>query len=179
MNTLTTSLEFSHFPVMLNEVIKVSSPKKDELVLDCTVGGGGYSKKFLQFPNIKVIGIDRDASVISIADKLKKKFPQRFKFYQLRFSQLDKILEKEVDTIIFDLGLSSIQLNNLKRGFSFKSKDKLDMSMGLSTISAQDVINNLSETKLKLIIKILGEEKAHKIAKNIVKARSKKDYKSR
>ena len=175
MNTLTTSLEFSHFPVMLNEVIKVSSPKKDELVLDCTFGGGGYSKKFLQFPNIKVIGIDRDASVISIADKLKKKFPQRFKFYQLRFSQLDKILEKEVDTIIFDLGLSSIQLNNLKRGFSFKSKDKLDMSMGLSTISAQDVINNLSETKLKLIIKILGEEKeAHKIAKNIVKARSKK-----
>ena len=175
MNTLTTSLEFSHFPVMLNEVIKVSSPKKDELVLDCTFGGGGYSKKFLQFPNIKVIGIDRDASVISIADKLKKKFPQRFKFYQLRFSQLDKILEKEADTIIFDLGLSSIQLNNLKRGFSFKSKDKLDMSMGLSTISAQDVINNLSETKLKLIIKILGEEKeAHKIAKNIVKARSKK-----
>ena len=121
-----------------------------------------------------MIGIDRDASVISIADKLKK-FPQRSKFYQLRFSQLDKILEKEVDTIIFDLGLSSIQLNNLKRGFSFKSKDKLDMSMGLSTISAQDVINNLSETKLKLIIKILGEEKeAHKIAKNIVKARSKK-----
>ena len=68
MNTLTTSLEFSHFPVMLNEVIKVSSPKKDELVLDCTFGGGGYSKKFLQFPNIKVIGIDRDASVISVAD---------------------------------------------------------------------------------------------------------------
>ena len=72
MNTLTTSLEFSHFPVMLNEVIKVSSPEKDELVLDCTFGGGGYSKKFLQFPNIKVIGIDRDASVISIAYKLKK-----------------------------------------------------------------------------------------------------------
>ena len=77
-----------------------------------------------------------------------------------------------MDTIIFDLGLSSIQLNNLKRGFSFKSKDKLDMAMGLTDFSAQEVVNNLSETQLKLIIKTLGEEKeASKIAKNIVKAR--------
>ena len=75
--------------------------------------------------------------------------------------------------MVFDLGLSSIQLKNLKRGFSFKSKDKLDMSMGLSDISAEEVVNNFSEHKLKLIIKILGEEKdASKIAKNIIKARS-------
>ena len=68
-----------------------------------------------------------------------------------------------------------IQLNNLKRGFSFKSNDELDMSMGMSNISAKEVINNSSEKKLKLIIKILGEEKeASKIAKNIVLARSKK-----
>ena len=175
MKIQAPSLELSHFPVMLNEVIQVSSPKKGELFLDCTFGGGSYSEKLLQFPNTKVIGIDRDATVVSIAEKLQRKFPYRFKFYQSKFSQIDKILNKAVDTIIFDLGLSSIQLNNLKRGFSFKSKDKLDMSMGLSTISAQEVINNLSEAKLKLIIKILGEEKeAHKIAKNIVKARSEK-----
>ena len=75
--------------------------------------------------------------------------------------------------MVFDLGLSSIQLTNFKRGFSFKSKDKLDMSMGLSDISAEEVVNNFSEDKLKLIIKILGEEKdASKIAKNIIKARS-------
>ena len=74
---------------------------------------------------------------------------------------------------MFDLGLSSIQLNNMDRGFSFKSKKKLDMSMGLTSISAEEVINNLSPEKLKSIIKILGEEKdASKIVKNIIKSRS-------
>ena len=108
--------------------------------------------------------------MLSIAQNLEKKFKKRFKFYQVKFSQINTIFNKNVDTVIFDLGLSSIQLNNLKRGFSFKSSDKLDMTMGLSNISAQDVVNNLSENELKLIIKILGEEKeASRIAKNIVK----------
>ena len=93
----------------------------------------------------------------------------------MKFSQVDKIIKGNADIIIFDLGLSSIQLNDFKRGFSFKSKEKLDMTMGLTNLSAQEVINNLSEAKLKLIIKILGEEKeANIIAKNIVIARSEK-----
>ena len=74
--------------------------------------------------------------------------------------------------LLFDLGLSSIQLNNLKRGFSFKSKDSIDMSMGLSNFSAAEVLNNFSERKLRSIIKVLGEERdASRIAKNIVKSR--------
>ena len=175
MNTLNSSLEFSHYPVMLNEVIKISNPIKGGLFLDCTFGGGGYSRELLKFPKTKVIGIDRDSAVISIAKKLEKKFKNRFQFYQSKFSQIDKILRNHVDTIIIDLGLSSIQLNDFKRGFSFKSKDKLDMNMGLANKSAQEVINNMSETQLKLVIKILGEEKdATRIAKNIVKARSEK-----
>ena len=175
MNTLKSSLEFSHFPVMLSEIIEISSPSKGGLFLDCTFGGGNYSKALLQFNKTKVIAIDRDKAVNSIAKNFKKKFRERFDFYQEKFSRLDKILNQKVDTIIFDLGLSSIQLNDLKRGFSFKSKDKLDMSMGLSMNSAQEVINNLTETQLKLIIKIFGEEKeASIIAKNIVKARSEK-----
>ena len=175
MNTLKSSLEISHFPVMLSEIIEISSPSKGGLFVDCTFGGGNYSKALLQFNKTKVIAIDRDKAVNSIAKSLKKRFRERFDFYQEKFSRLDKILNKKVDAIIFDLGLSSIQLNDLKRGFSFKSKDKLDMSMGLSMNSAQEAINNLSETQLKLIIKILGEEKeASIIAKNIVKARSKK-----
>ena len=122
-----------------------------------------------------MIGIDRDFSVHSNVEKLQRKFGDRFKFYQRRFSQLDRVLKDCVDVIIFDLGLSSIQLNNLKRGFSFKSKDRLDMTMGLSEISAEDVINNLSENNLKKIIKVLGEEKeASAIAKNVVKNRIKK-----
>ncbi len=175
MNTQKSSLEFSHFPVMLSEVIKVSSPTEGGLFVDCTFGGGGYTSNLLKFPKTTVIGLDRDPSVISIAKKIEKKFQSRFKFYQLKFSQIDQILKNNVDTIIFDLGLSSIQLNNLKRGFSFKSKDKLDMTMGISDLSAQDAINNLSEIDLKLIIKILGEEnEASNIAKNIVKARLEK-----
>ena len=175
MNTQKPSLEFSHFPVMLNEIIEISSASRGGVFIDCTFGGGGYSKELLKYPKTKVIGLDRDTYIISIAKKLEKKFDKRFKFYQLKFSQIDKLIKEYVDGIIFDLGLSSIQLNNLKRGFSFKSKEDLDMSMGLSDTSAKDTVNNLSEIQLKLIIKILGEEKdASKIAKNIVRERSKK-----
>ena len=176
MKNQTTSLEFSHFPVMLSEIIDISSPSKGGFFVDCTFGGGGYTKEILKFPNTRVIGLDRDATVLSIAKKLKKRFKKRFNFYQLRFSQIDKILNNDqVDGIIFDLGLSSIQLKDFKRGFSFRSKENLDMTMGLSNISAQEVVNNLSEPQLKLIIKILGEEKeASIIAKNIVRARTEK-----
>ncbi len=177
MKTQKSSLEFYHFPVMLSEVLKVSSPDKGGLFIDCTFGAGGYSKAILKFPNTKVIGIDRDKTVVPLAKSFENKFQNRFEFLNLKFSELDKLSENNnfADNIIFDLGLSSIQLNNLKRGFSFKSKEKLDMKMGLSDISAQDVVNKLSETKLKLIIKTLGEEKeASKIAKNIVLARAEK-----
>ena len=175
MKTLTSSLETSHFPVMLNEVINISSPKKGGFFVDCTFGGGGYSKSILEYPKTKLIGIDRDKSVTFIAKKLEKKFKNRFQFFQVKFSQIDKILKENADTIIFDLGLSSLQLKNLSRGFSFHSQDKLDMTMGLSDFSAVEVVNNLSEIQLKSIIKILGEEQEAKIiAKSIVKARSNK-----
>ena len=175
MKTQKLSLEFSHFPVMLNEVTQISLANKGGLFVDCTFGGGSYSTALLKFPKTRVIAFDRDSAVVPIAENLKKKFQNRFKFHQIRFSQLDKVLINGADAFIFDLGLSSIQLKNLKRGFSFKSKDKIDMTMGLSDISAQEAINNLSEKDLKLIIKILGEEKdASRIAKNIVKTRSTK-----
>ena len=175
MKTQKSSLVSTHYPVMLSEVIKISSPSQGGLFVDCTFGGGNYSNALLEFPKTKVIGIDRDSEAVFIASQLEKKFKKRFEFYRVKFSQVDNILKNYADTIIFDLGLSSIQINNLSRGFSFKSKDKLDMSMGLSNISAQDVVNNLCESQLKLIIKTLGEEKeASKIAKNIALARSKK-----
>ena len=175
MNNHTSSLEFSHFPVMLNEVIKISSPLKGGMYIDCTFGGGGYSKHLLKFPTVKVKGLDRDSKVKILGKNLEKKFPKRFKFYQTTFSQIENVIDHNADTIIFDLGLSSIQLNDLERGFSFNSTKKLDMAMGLNKISAQDAINNLSELDLKLIIKILGEEKeATRIAKNIVKFRNEK-----
>jgi len=175
MNNHISSLEFSHFPVMLNEVVKISSPSKGGKFIDCTFGGGGYSREILKFPKTYVQAIDRDKKVFSIAEELEFKFPKRFKFYQKKFSQLDSISKDYVDTIIFDLGLSSIQLDDLSRGFSFKSDKNLNMSMGLNKISALDAVNNLSEVDLRAVIKILGEEKeAFKIAKNIVRYRSEK-----
>ena len=168
MKTQTPSLEFSHFPVMLSEIIKISSPHKGGIFVDCTFGGGGYTKALLKFPKVKIIGIDRDNASIPFAKEVEKNFNKRFEFYNLKFSQIDKIIKKNVDVIIFDLGLSSIQLKNLKRGFSFKSKEKLDMNMGFSNLSAEDAVNNLSQEELKLVIKILGEEKeASIIARNI------------
>jgi 16S rRNA (cytosine1402-N4)-methyltransferase len=176
MKTTILSLEKKHFPVMLDEVIQTCLPvKKNKLIIDCTFGGGGYSKELLKFPNIKVIALDRDKSAISRAKFLKKIHPKQFTFYNEKFSNLDKIIKKEEnpDVIIFDLGLSTFQLQDYSRGFSFKSKERIDMQMGLSETSAEDVINTLDEKNLKLIIKILGEEReASRIAKNIIKARA-------
>jgi len=179
MKTTTSSLEKKHFPVMLNEVIQNCLPiNKNHLVIDCTFGGGGYSKELLKIPNIKVIALDRDKSAISRAKHLEINFPTQFTFHNEKFSNLDKIVKKEnkPDIIIFDLGLSTFQLQDFSRGFSFKSNERIDMQMGLSENSAEDVINNLDEKNLKLVIKILGEEhEAGRIAKNIIKARANKD----
>jgi len=168
-----SSSELPHFPVMLDEVIKICSPDKGGIYIDCTFGGGGYSKKILKFSKTKVIALDRDKFILNISKELEKKYPNRFFFHQKKFSEVNAVVGDQLaDAVVFDLGLSSIQLNNLERGFSFNSKETLDMSMGLSTISAEGVVNNFSEQTLKSIIKILGEEKdASRIAKNIIKTR--------
>ena len=172
----TSSSDYSHFPVMLDDVIKICSPKRGGVYLDCTFGGGSYSKELLNFSETKVIALDRDRFIRKISKQIEIKYPNRFFFYQQKFSELDTVVGNQlVDAVVFDLGLSSIQLNNLERGFSFNSKGKLDMSMGLGNISAAEVLNNFTEQKLKSIIKILGEEKeASKIAKNIVRKRIEK-----
>ena len=179
MNNQTSSLEFSHFPVMLNEVLKITSASKGGKFIDCTFGGGNYSKEILKFSRTSVEAFDRDKKTLSIAKRLEKEFPQRFIFFQIKFSQIDTVSNDSVDAIIFDLGLSSIQLDDLSRGFSFRSKNSLDMSMGLNKSSALDAINSLSEKELKSVIKILGDEKdASRIAKNIVRHRNVKKIKN-
>jgi len=160
MNNSNLSPEYSHFPVMLNEVIKICSPEEGGNFLDCTFGGGGYSKAILNFPKTKVIALDRDKVAILKASRLKELYSNRFTFHHEKFSNLDKVIsENYIDKIIFDLGISSFQLLDMSRGFSFKSKDKIDMNMGLSSISAEEIINNYEENDLKLIIKIFGDEK--------------------
>ncbi len=170
-----TSLEGKHLPVMINEVIKICNPINGGNFMDCTFGAGGYSKEILKFQDTKVVALDRDNQVIEIANKLKNKFQSRFIFHNKKFSKLDLVSTSKFDAVIFDLGLSSIQLDDLSRGFSFKSKNELNMSMGQTERSAKKILNTYSSQDLKDILKTFGdEEEASKISKNIVKERTKK-----
>ena len=177
MNQISSSKNFDHYPVMLEQVLKICAPEKGGLFVDCTFGSGGYSNAILSFPETKVIALDRDLSTQKYVESTKKNYKNRFSFYNIKFSELNKAISKntKVDSIIFDLGLSSLQIANLQRGFSFKSKGKPDMRMGLNSISAKDVLNNFDLKTLKDIFKLLGEEQeGSRIASNIVKERKKK-----
>tara|TARA_B100001996_G_scaffold227569_1_gene175279 strand:- start:8388 stop:9404 length:1017 start_codon:yes stop_codon:yes gene_type:complete len=167
----TMSLDVKHYPVMLNQILSILTPQHGGTFLDCTFGAGGYSSAILGYPNTKVVAIDRDKNVSSLAEQIKKKFPKRFKFINDKFSNLDQIKDLKIKPqgIIFDLGFSTHQMKDYTRGFSFDSPAPLDMRMGKNATSALDVINNFTEESLALIFKKLGEEKdSKKIAKEIV-----------
>ena len=174
------SLDMSpHHPVMLNEVVASIKQTKKSTIVDCTFGCGGYSQKILEtFPSLQVIAIDRDPSVKKFAEILEKKFKNRFEFINDRFSNLEKIIDQCGDDIgyfIFDFGISSFQLDDYSRGFSFNSEVKLDMRMGKNKISAYEIVNEAPLEDLNSIIKIFGEDNDHKrIAKEIVNARQAK-----
>ena len=172
-----TSTANQHFPVMLKEVVKICSPEKGGNFIDCTFGGGSYSEELLKYPKTNIIALDRDSFVKTKAEKISKNFPKRFTFFNEKFSNLNNILDKnfKADGIIFDLGLSNFQIKDLKRGFSFKSENEIDMNMGLGNTSGEKVLNELNEKNLKDILKIFGKEKeASKIVKNIIKERKNK-----
>ena len=168
MNATMELEKTKHYPVMLNQVLSIISPQHGGTFIDCTFGGGGYSKEILKFPDTKVIAIDRDKITKKYANILLKEFPDRFNFYQEKFSNLNRISKEKVDIkgIIFDLGLSSLQLADKERGFSFESEDFLNMEMGINKYSAYDVVNSIDKETLALIIKVLGEEKDGKIIAN-------------
>ena len=148
-----------HYPVLLNEVINIITPQNGGTFIDCTFGQGGYSKKMLEYPNTKVVAIDRDKNSQHIASDLKK-FEDRFSFHNIKFSQIkDLNLKDEIKGIIFDLGYSINQIKDLSTGLSFDSKGELNMKMGLNDFSAKDVINKLDQKELGQIFKYFGEEK--------------------
>ena len=166
-----------HYPVLLNEVINIITPQNGGTFIDCTFGQGGYSKKILEYPNTKVIAIDRDKNSTQIALDLKKRFKERFSFHNIKFSQIkDLNLKDEIKGIIFDLGYSLTQIKDLSTGLSFDSKGELNMKMGLNDFSANDVINKLDQKELEQIFKYFGEEKNSKlVSKKIVLERQKKN----
>ena len=165
-----------HYPVLLNEVINIITPQNGGTFIDCTFGQGGYSRKILEYPNTKVIAIDRDKNSLHVASDLKKKFKERFSFYNIKFSQIKELnLKDEIKGIIFDLGYSLNQVKDPPTGLSFDSKGELNMKMGLNDFSAKDVIDKLDQKELEQIFKYFGEEKNSKlISKKIVLERQKK-----
>ena len=164
-----------HYPVLLNELISIITPQYGGTFIDCTFGQGGYTKKILSYQNTQVIALDRDLESKKKADKISKEFLDRFIFKNKKFSQLDdlKIKNTNVRGIIFDLGYSTTQIKDPKKGLSFNSLGDLNMQMGLNDFSAKEAINRLDEKDLEKIFKFFGEEKyAKKIASSIVKQRS-------
>ena len=163
---------YSHIPVMLDEVIDVLSPENGKIYVDCTFGTGGYSQAILQKADCILHAIDRDDNAFSYAQELKERFPTSFIFHHDKFSNLAQLGVKEADGIIFDIGVSSPQLDNPERGFSFAKEGKLDMGMGLNDLSAKDIVNGFSESDLADLIYEYGEEPfSRKIAKAIVNVR--------
>lgn len=170
-------MEFKHQSVLLKEVLKYFQLGKDSIFVDGTLGGGGHAKAILEKTPGRVIGIDQDLEAIFAAKENLDAFKDHVEFVHDNYSNLPKILKskgiEKVDGILLDLGVSSYQLDNKDRGFSFLADAPLDMRMNQSeTESATDIINNYSETDLAgIFYDYGGERNSRKIAKNIVEAR--------
>ncbi|MBN9543786.1 MAG: 16S rRNA (cytosine(1402)-N(4))-methyltransferase RsmH [Alphaproteobacteria bacterium] len=165
-----------HIPVLLKEVIEFASPLKGKRAIDCTFGFGGYTKAMLAEKAI-VLGIDQDPSVAPFADKVSKEY-KGFKFAKGNFEDLKQIAHREdfipADVIVMDIGVSSMQIDNAERGFSFQKDGPLDMRMGDKGKSAFDVVNYYREEDLaNVIYNYGGERKSRRIAARIIAERKK------
>jgi len=178
------SLEFKHIPVMSEDIDKILTPYKSGVYIDCTFGGGSITREILSKKNTKVISIDRDNFVETFSKEIGKEYNNRFEFIIDRFSNLENILkernlQKVPVAIIFDLGLSSFQIDNPKRGFSYRQDGLLKMTMGKNNITAHDIVNKLDLKDLRNIFNLFGEDKdSGLIAKLIVQKRQDKEINS-
>lgn len=161
-----------HFPVMLKEVLAAMNPQDGETYVDATFGNGGYTEALLKAADCKVIALDRDPNVKARADELRAKYGNRFEFRAGQFSHFSELVTEPVNGAVFDIGVSSMQLDNGERGFSFSKDAPLDMRMSCSGTSAADLVNSLAENDLADLIYKYGEErKSRQIASKIVEAR--------
>ncbi len=168
-----------HKPVLFDEVMDNIITDKDAVYVDCTLGGGGHTEGILEnsSKNSKVVAIDQDVQAIEFAKKRLEKYANKLQIFQDNFRNIDTAVYlagfEKVDRILMDIGVSSNQLDNAKRGFSYRFEARLDMRMDSNLkISAYEVINNFSEKDLANIIYKYGEEpKSRKIAKKIVEYR--------
>lgn len=165
-----------HISVLLNEVLTALSPVDGDVIVDGTFGAGGYSRAILEAADCTVYGIDRDPRAIAIARKMEAEFDGRLKVLEGCYSDMVGLLAAEgvtaVDGVALDIGVSSMQIDEAERGFSFMKDGPLDMRMSQQGRTAADIINESAEEDLADIFYKYGEErKSRPIAKAIVKAR--------
>lgn len=160
-----------HLPVLLAEVMTALDPKDGEIYVDGTYGGGGYALRVLQAADCKLYGIDRDLDAITRAERMAEEQPRLVPLLG-RFGEMDALLLNngvtEVDGVMLDIGVSSFQIDQSARGFSFMRDGPLDMRMGQTGPSAKDVINLMSAEDLTAIIRQLGEERQAKRIANVI-----------
>jgi len=165
-----------HAPVMVNEVVAALVPEDGKVFVDGTFGAGGYSRALLNAANCAVWGIDRDPLAQQLGAQLSEEFAGRLTVLGGRYGDMQDLLGtvgvRQIDGIALDLGISSMQVDDPNRGFSFATDGPLDMRMESTGLAAADVVNQLAEAELADIIYRYGEERAsRRIAKAIVKTR--------
>lgn len=166
-----------HQPVLIREVLEALAPTHGETILDGTFGAGGYTRAILESADCKVVALDRDPTVEPFAQTLTEEFGDRFCFIAGTFADMLDILAErgieKIDGVVLDIGVSSMQLDQAERGFSFRENGPLDMRMSREGLSAYDIVNSYSESQIADILFHYGEERAaRKIAKKIVEARA-------
>jgi len=177
-------MDFKHISVLLNETIDGLNINPDGIYVDGTLGGGGHAYEVCKRLSDKgrLVGIDQDGEALEAAREHLKEFEDKITLVRSNYCEIDTILKDldidKVDGIVLDLGVSSYQLDNLERGFSYKSDAPLDMRMDQRQVkTAADVVNTYSENELFRIIRDYGEDKfAKNIAKHIVMERQKKPF---
>lgn len=171
-NTNVSGGPVRHVPVLLSEVLEALEPNSDKVIFDGTFGAGGYSRAIMQ-AGARVIATDQDPEVIENSEDIKKEFSDQLNLHQAKFSQiLDIVGENSLDGFVLDIGVSSMQIDQAARGFSFMQDGPLDMRMAQSGVSAADVVNQLKANEMARIFGFYGEEKkAGRIARAIEAAR--------
>jgi len=162
-----------HNPVMLREVLETLDPRDQETYIDATFGAGGYTKPILEKAKCSVFALDRDPDAEGRAQPIKEIFQERFVFFEGRFGDMERILPpQKFEGIVFDVGVSSYQIDQPERGFSFKFDGPLDMRMERRGLSAADVVNTFEEKEIARILWVYGEERRSRtIARKIVEKR--------
>ncbi|WP_404379361.1 16S rRNA (cytosine(1402)-N(4))-methyltransferase RsmH [Caenispirillum salinarum] len=171
-----------HIPVLLNEVVDGLQPRDGGIIVDGTFGAGGYTRAILNAADCRVVGIDRDPTALRHAEAVTADHPGRFSLIPGRFGEMAALLpangfDGPVDGVVLDIGVSSMQIDEAERGFSFAKDGPLDMRMEKSGRTAADVVNEEEEGPLADLIYLYGEERhSRRVARAIVQARQEKPF---